>query len=251
MDINKIYEKNTIADIIEDKEKLTNNVEILYHNFLKRIFKRGLLQNMEDMHWEIGIWLDSMEDAMEETIEELDEIWDLNAETRECILQNMIQKQKEKQRNWQKFTDCDKLFIIIKEAAKKFPNLFYLFGNSFYRPSDVINTLELKYSYVDFNNASSLLAPVIIYIDTEDLDDYLTKEKNKLYLNIFKGDDNERIKIRNFICDELEKTGDFIINRNAKEPGTLDRIAISNFKWKFRFWDNFFDKGLLKDDLGF
>lgn len=243
MDIAQIYGKTTTDDIIkyknqiekseEDKESLLH----VYRKFLKHLFKRGMFVSMRDMEDEIDSFIESGSYDFSS----------LNVQTMEQMLQEMIQKQMEKQRKWPQYTDCDILFTVINEASKRFPQLYYLLGN-YDRPSDVINTLEDHHPNVSFHE-EKLNSAVILYIHIENLDRYVTKEKNKLYINIFNGHPEERKQIRDFICDKLEKIGNYRINRDAKTPGSLDRIGISNlnFKWRFRYCDNFFDEDLSED----
>ena len=87
----------------------------------------------------------------------------------------------------------------------------------------------------------------IIYFDTDSLYNCLTNG-SVLYLNISNGYPSNRINITNYICDKLQEVNNNIkINRNAQSTGSVERIGIYNFKWKFRYPSNFFDPDLYED----
>ena len=217
MNIGKIYSHVSLDDL-KRHQKLSDDDEI--RSMIRYIIKEGLYDDKEELKERL---IDSCCDY-----DELDKY--------DQILQEVIAEYRAEEQTWAKYTDCDILFVIVKEAAKIFPTLYHRFGH-YGTPRDVLDCLEHKYP--EFKWGEDKGDSTVIYISTDYRDNL---HGDSLHLEIFNGYPEDRIKIRDYICDRLEEIKSrFRIIRDASNPGSLDQIKIHNFKWQFRYPPGFFD----------
>ena len=214
MDIESIYKDVSLDDLRTAEPSEDDNIR----NYIRHIIQEGLFTDKRQL-------FDRLDDLE----------YEFESDNYQQIVKDVIAEHRAEERTWAKYTDCDILFVIVKEAGKIFPTLYHNFG-SYSRPSDVLDDLGDRYP--KFVWGSEKGDSTVIYIHT----DYRDGVNNEpLHVEIFNGETEERIKIRDYICDRLEEMKRYHIIRDKKEEGGLDGIKIHRFKWQFRYPPGFFD----------